>query len=361
MGKGERATMIEAGQQDLWSLYPLMRESRCFELAVKKLWEDGLISGEMHLGIGEEGIAAGVVLQLRDGDAMALDHRGTPELLMRGVDPVLLLRELLGRPDGLCGGRGGHMHLFSREHLACSSGIVGASGPAAAGFALAAAYLGNGSVAVGFFGEGALNQGSLMESMNLAAAWKLPMLFVCKDNDLAITTVSSSVTGATIEERVRGFGLPVRSVDGWQALAVHSAAGECLERARAGAGPSFLHARCAHPHGHVLGDPLVRSMSLAAVPRTISALAGSLFGSGARVGQRLEVLSEVTASARQAIRDRSSEKDPIEVARKELAAIDRARLSDLERVVDEKMNKIVAAALAPWSPVARDPQPAGEP
>lgn len=132
---------------DLWSLYALMLKSRLFEEAIAKLWHDGLISGEMHLGTGEEAIIAGVVAHLRDGDAMALDHRGTSAWLMRGVDPVLLVREMLGYPDGLCGGMGGHMHLFSKEYLAASSGIVGAEGPAAAGFALAAQYSRPGAVA----------------------------------------------------------------------------------------------------------------------------------------------------------------------------------------------------------------------
>ncbi|MCK5315674.1 MAG: pyruvate dehydrogenase (acetyl-transferring) E1 component subunit alpha, partial [Anaerolineales bacterium] len=95
-----------------------MYKSRLFENKVTQLWEDGKISGEMHLGIGEEAIAAGVVTQMQDGDALALDHRGTPPLLMRGVDPVQILRELLGRSDGLCAGMGGHMHLYSRQHLA---------------------------------------------------------------------------------------------------------------------------------------------------------------------------------------------------------------------------------------------------
>ncbi|MEJ2267197.1 MAG: thiamine pyrophosphate-dependent enzyme, partial [Anaerolineales bacterium] len=155
---------------DLWDLYRQMLRSRLFEQSVQELWEAGKISGEMHMGIGEEAIVAGVVCQLQEGDAMALDHRGTPPLIMRGVDPVLLLRELLGRPDGLCRGMGGHMHLFSRKHLAASSGIVGASGPAGVGFALAAEYLRPGNVAVAFFGEGSVNQGMMMEAMNLAAA-----------------------------------------------------------------------------------------------------------------------------------------------------------------------------------------------
>jgi pyruvate dehydrogenase E1 component alpha subunit len=180
---------------DLWSLYALMLKSRLFEEATAKLWHEGLISGEMHLGTGEEAIIAGVVSHLNDGDAMALDHRGTAAMLMRGVDPILLLREFLGYKDGLCGGMGGHMHLFSKEHLAASSGIVGSEGPAAAGFALAAQYSRPGAIAVAFFGDGAMNQGMLMESMNLAAIWKLPVLFVCKDDGWAITTKSESSTG----------------------------------------------------------------------------------------------------------------------------------------------------------------------
>jgi TPP-dependent pyruvate/acetoin dehydrogenase alpha subunit len=166
---------------DLWPLYALMKKSRLFEEAVTKLWKDGLISGEMHLGTGEEAIFAGIISQLCPGDAIALDHRGTAAFLMRGVDPVQLLREILGHPGGLSGGMGGHMHLFSKDHLAASSGIVGASGPAAVGFGLAVQYLQPGAIAVSFFGEGAMNQGMLMESINLSSVWNMPVLFVCKD------------------------------------------------------------------------------------------------------------------------------------------------------------------------------------
>ena len=141
---------------DLWSLYALMLKSRLFEEAVMQLWNDGLISGEMHLGTGEEAIVAAVVSQLIDGDALALDHRCTPPLIIRGVDPVSILRELLGQEDGLCGGMGGHMHLFSKAHLAASSGIVGSSGPAGVGFALAAQHLRPGTISVAFFGEGSM-------------------------------------------------------------------------------------------------------------------------------------------------------------------------------------------------------------
>jgi TPP-dependent pyruvate/acetoin dehydrogenase alpha subunit len=235
---------------DGWSLYSLMKKSRRFEEAVAQLWKDGLISGEMHL--------AGVVSQLLPGDAMSVDHRSSAAFIMRGVDPVLLLREMLGRADGLCGGQGGHMHLFSKEHLAASSGIVGAEGPMAAGFALAAQYLHPGAISVAFFGEGAMNQGMLMESMNLASTWNLPVVFVCKDDGWAITTRPADSTGGIMGERVRGLGVAYIKVDGLDVQQAWQAAQKAIERARSGKGPTFLHARCVHLEGHFLGLILLR-------------------------------------------------------------------------------------------------------
>ncbi|MHA2182643.1 MAG: thiamine pyrophosphate-dependent enzyme, partial [Promethearchaeota archaeon] len=110
---------------DLWKLYRMMLRSRLFEESVTELWEKGKISGEMHLGTGEEAIIAGVISQLEEGDAIAIDHRGTPPLIMRGIDPILLLLEFLGHSQGLCAGQGGHMHLFSKKELVATSGIVG--------------------------------------------------------------------------------------------------------------------------------------------------------------------------------------------------------------------------------------------
>lgn len=189
---------------DRWGLYRRMLHSRLFERAIRELWERGDISGEMHLGTGEEAIVAAIVSQLHERGAIALDHRGTPAMLMRGIDPVELLDEFLGLPTGICRGMGGHMHLYSREHRIASSGIVGASGPTAVGFALSATRLRPDTVAVAFFGEGAINQGMLMEAMNLASAWELPVLFVCKDNEWAGSSASSPLTGGNPTERARG-------------------------------------------------------------------------------------------------------------------------------------------------------------
>jgi TPP-dependent pyruvate/acetoin dehydrogenase alpha subunit len=334
---------------DLWSLYALMLKSRLFEEAVTQLWKDGLISGEMHLGTGEEAVIAGIVSQLRTSDAMALDHRGTSPLLMRGVDPVLILRELLGRPDGLCGGRGGHMHLFSKDHLAASSGIVGAAGPAAVGFALAARYLRPGAITVGFFGDGAMNQGMLMESMNLASVWNLPVLFVCKDDQWAITTKSCIMTGGSLSERVRGFGVPYIDVNGFDVNKVWEVAYQAIERARSGQGPTFIHASCVHLEGHFLGYQLlrvtrnpIREMPGIAVPLTRSFLSPG----GTSLVDRLAGLRVVISAILTTLRDprRYVTNDPVKLTRAALKS-DSARLKELENSTEQEIAKVVSSAL----------------
>ena len=334
---------------DLWILYRQMLRGRLFEEAVSQLWHEGLISGEMHLGTGEEAVIAGVVSHLRDGDAMALDHRGTAAMLLRGVDPVALLREMLGRPDGLCGGWGGHMHLFSREHLAASSGIVGASGPTAAGFALAAKYLRPGSVAVAFFGDGAVNQGMLLEAMNLAAVWRLPVLFVCKDDGWAITTRAAEATAGNLADRVRGLGVEPLEADGLEVEEVYRVAGGAVEALRRGDSPRFLHARCVHLEGHFLGFQLLRAVRepLREVPRIAGGLTRSLLrGSGAPPGKRFIGLKEILRAMLDTVRDprQRRENDPVARARERLTA-DPERLRALEEEVQQEMREILTRAL----------------
>ena len=334
---------------DLWRLYDQMLRSRLFEEAVSAFWHQGLISGEMHLAIGEEGIAAGTVLQLREGDALALDHRGTPPMLMRGVDGVALMQELLGLPDGLSGGMGGHMHLYSRAHLAASSGIVGASGPAGVGFALAAQRLRPRSVALAFFGEGALNEGMLMESFNLALVWQLPLVFVCKDNNWSITTPSDEMFGGELVRRVEGFGLPVSQIDGADVLAVWRAAEKAIERARTGGGPSFLHARCRHFEHHFLGYQLAK---LADAPHTqLNVVAGFLKAlvkrRGAGLKERAGVLQYVGRILRGTHQEsRAKQDDPLVRARQKLQ-VDSQRLAHMEEQAVAETHNLMEAALAP--------------
>jgi TPP-dependent pyruvate/acetoin dehydrogenase alpha subunit len=334
---------------DLWTLYAEMKRSRLFELAIAQLWEDGLISGEMHLGVGEEAIIGGIVSQLREDDALALDHRGTAALLLRGIDPVLILRELLGHPQGLCGGQGGHMHLFSKEHLCASSGIVGAAGPAAAGFALAAQYLRPQSIAVAFFGEGAINQGMLLEAMNLAAVWMLPVLFVCKDDSWAITSRSSEFTGGTLNERARGFGILYKEIDGFDVAMVWHAARQAIEFIRDGHGPYFLHVHCVHLEAHFLGYQLLRATRdpLREMPRIALPLTRALLHTrGASLRERRDGTNIVIAALTDTLRDprRSTAYDPIERTRNLLIA-DADRLNDLEQQIEREVENVLAASL----------------
>ena len=327
-----------------------MLKSRLFEEAIAQLWHDGLISGEMHLGTGEEAVIAGVVSQLREGDSIALDHRGTAALFMRGVDPVLILREMLGYPDGLCSGKGGHMHLFSKEHLAASSGIVGAEGPAAAGFALAAQYSKSDAAAVAFFGEGAMNQGMLLESLNLTSAWKLPVLFVCKDDNWSITTESEKVTGGDLNARVNGFGIPVDEIDGCDVTAVWEASNSAIKRARSGQGPTFIHARCVHFEGHFLGFQLLRTIRepIKEMPKISVPLIRSLLKpGGASLTQRIAGLKDILEAVIKTLRDprRDSDNDPVQRTRKTLLT-ELGRLLELENLVKKEISSILETALS---------------
>lgn len=336
---------------DPWMLYRWMLTSRHFEQEVARLWRAGLVSGEMHLGTGEEGISAGVVTHLDEGDAMALDHRGTPPLLMRGANPVSLLREILGREDGLCRGRGGHMHLFIPELLSASSGIVGASGPIAAGFALASQQLRPGRVAVAFFGEAAMNEGALLESFNLSVAWRLPVLFVCKDNGWSITTHSPTMTGGDLLERARAFGMPAADVDGTDVLAVHALTEAILPHLRQGNGPAFLLARCVHLDGHFLGDALLeaarRPLHVLA-PMVIPLGRSALSRHGASFRDRSHAVTDLLTRAGRASSAARSLPDPLDRTRQALIAEgDRLRT----------MEAAVAAEVRAWVDVALEETP----
>jgi pyruvate dehydrogenase E1 component alpha subunit len=336
-------------QLNLWSLYGKMFQSRLFEEAVAQLWEDGLISGEMHLGTGEEAIIAGVLDHLQDGDAMALDHRGTAPLLMRGVDPFLILHELLGHPDGLCGGKGGHMHLFSKEHLAASSGIVGSAGSTAVGFALAARYLRPGKIAVAFFGEGAMNQGMLMESMNLAAIWNLPVLFVCKDDNWSITTNSTQTTGGSLPQRVSGLGLSVFDADGRDVKAVWHTAQEAIGQLRQGLGPAFLHTKCVHLDAHFLGFQLVRvtQYPLKEIPGiTLPLIRSFLQPGGASIRERfsgVKLILQTTMATRQDPR-LDNRNDPIVRTRQRLV-YEAPQLEALESTIRKEITTLISTVL----------------
>lgn len=336
---------------DPWHLYEQMLRCRLFEKEVIQFWQEGEISGEMHLSMGEEGVVVGIVDQLIEGDAMALDHRGTAPILCRGVDPTLLLKEFLGKPDGLCGGMGGHMHLFSPQHMAASSGIVGASGPAACGFALANQRLRPGNISIAFFGEGAVNEGMMMEAFNLAAVWQLPVLFVCKDDGLALMTQSSRVSGGNLLDRARSFGLRTLDVDGSDVEDVWNKVKVEIERLRKGEGPVFVHALCAHLEGHFLGDALIRlnQMSLGeTMKRTITLIKAHFQTRGAPLAERSAALKEMLGLISERGRKyRAKEGDPLPPLRKKLSKIDDERLRGVEGRVKQDIDKVIKQASVP--------------
>lgn len=293
-------------------LYFQMVRMRAFEEAIADWWARGLISGELHLGIGEEGIIAGVVAHLRAGDSMALDHRSTPPMVARGSDLEKLLLELLGHSKGIGGGKGGHMHLFDRSLLTASSGIVGAGSPTACGFALAHRQQGTDAVAVAFFGESTMNQGMVMESLNLAAIWKLPVLFVVKDNDWAISTRSSSMTGGDLVDRARSYGIPAQRIDGSDVVKVWSVSKKAIDRARAGKGPYFIHATCSRPHGHFEHDPLLlRLKEPKLLARDIRELIASASVASESIPKKIGGIGSVGRAIAGAALGRISAKDPL--------------------------------------------------
>ena len=327
-------------------LYAQMCRIRYVEEAIGALWRRGLVSGEMHLGIGEEAVVAGVLAHVEDGDSLALDYRSTPALVARGVNLEALLLELLGSEEGLCRGRGGHMHLMSPEHLAAASGIVGAPAPLACGFGLAAQYAVSDRITVAFFGDGAMNEGMLMESLNLAAVWRLPVVFVCKDNRWAVTTRSSAVTAGGLRRRARGFALPVAKVDGNDVEAVWRTAQHAVQRARRGRGPSFLLVRCQRIEGHFLGDPLVRLVDaageLAAEMRPL--VVALREQPGAPISVRLRALATVGQKLGMVAIERAiSRRDPLVRAAQRLPEEVTAHLRDTARA---EVDTAVRSALA---------------
>lgn len=239
---------------ELSDLYRTMRMIRSFEEAVVKMVNTNEIPGVTHEYIGQEAVATGMCSALTAEDVLTSTHRGHGHLIARGADPGRMFAELMAREDGLNHGRGGSMHVADVSlGIYGANGIVGAGAPFAAGAASVPGPSGP-RVSVAFFGDGALNQGTLLETFNLAAAWELPMVFCCENNGYAVTTPASKSSKVTPLERAAGFGLAARSVDGMDVEAVAEAARWAVDHARSGAGPVFLDCRCYRFVGHNTGE-----------------------------------------------------------------------------------------------------------
>jgi pyruvate dehydrogenase E1 component alpha subunit len=239
------------------ALYRTMLTIRVFEQRVAREFRTGDIPGFVHMYIGEEAVAAGVCANLEDSDYVTSTHRGHGHCIAKGCDLRRMMAEIYGREDGLCRGRGGSMHIadFSRGMLGANA-IVGGGIALATGAGLASSVRGGGRVAVAFFGDGAANQGVLHESLNLAAIWKLPVLYVCENNGFAESTPAAYATSVPdVASRAASYGIPGVVVDGADVLAVYAAAHEAVQRARAGDGPTLLEVKTYRFMGHFEGDP----------------------------------------------------------------------------------------------------------
>ena len=251
---------VDFGSDALTELYRTMARIRFFEESIGGVYIDEMaegrsLLGELHLSIGQEAIAAGVCNHLRKEDSVTSYYRGHGHAIAKGVDIGRIAAEILGRETGLCKGKGGHMHLFDASRNFSTTGIVGAQLPLGLGPALTFKTLGKDLVSVVFFGDGAANQGTFHESMNLASVWKLPVVFVCEDNAWAMSvpkTASTSVQDNA--QRAAGYSMPGVVVDGNDILAVWKAAHAAVARATSGEGPTLLDCKTYRFRGHIEGD-----------------------------------------------------------------------------------------------------------
>jgi acetoin:2,6-dichlorophenolindophenol oxidoreductase subunit alpha len=236
----------------------LMLTIRLFDERALALYRAGEMRGTTHPYIGMEAVGVGVTLALGPNDWVTSTHRGHGHTIAKGGDPRKMMAELLGRATGYSGGKGGSMHIADMDkHMLGANGIVGGGMGLATGAALTAKLQKTGAVAICFFGDGALEQGILHETTNLAAIWKLPVVFVCENNQYAMSARSDwSVAGGDPAKRAAGYGIPGVTVDGMNLFAVNAAASEFVERARQGDGPAYLVCTTYRYHGHHAGDPL---------------------------------------------------------------------------------------------------------
>jgi pyruvate dehydrogenase E1 component alpha subunit len=248
------------------------------------------VPGSLHLYIGQEAIAVGVCAHLGDRDYVTSTHRGHGHYLAKGGNVAAMFAEIWGKREGICRGMGGSMHVADlSKGMLGANGVVGAGLAIATGAALGAQLDGDGKVAVCFFGDGANNEGAFHESLNMAAIWKLPVLFVCENNTFSEFTPSREITAGRIDDRARAFGVPTGVVDGNDVVAVWNSAQELIAQARAGGGPSFLLADTYRIHGHmereqfILGEGSYRDEAEIAEWRAkdpIARLAGRLVAEG---------------------------------------------------------------------------------
>jgi len=251
-------TVTAPKTEELLDLFERMALIRATEKAAYDLFMSGLVKGTTHLAAGHEAVAVGTSAALRSDDYVFATYRGHHHAIARGATPEACLAELMSRATGLCAGKGGSMHLtVASGNMLGSYAIVGSHLPIACGAAWSAKLRGSGQVAVAFFGDGATNIGAFHEALNLAAVWRLPVLFVCENNLYMEYTPIAAVTAVAqpAADRAPAYGLPAEVVDGNDVVAVLEVASRAVERARAGDGPTIIEALTYRQYGHSRSDP----------------------------------------------------------------------------------------------------------
>lgn len=240
------------------ALLTMMERIRAFERQAElAATRDGLVLGAIHLSIGQEACAAGIISPLRGDDLLLSTHRGHGHTLAKGANPIAMMEELLGRAGGCCGGKGGSMHIadFGIGMLG-ANGVVSANIPIGAGAAHGIKILGDDRIVVDIFGDGAINRGPFLEGLNWAAVFGLPVLFVCEDNEWSATTHTADMTaGEGAAARARAFGIRTEEVDGNDVEAVVDIAADLVAAIRRDRAPAFLHAQTFRQGGHTYFDP----------------------------------------------------------------------------------------------------------
>lgn len=246
----------QLSRTEILEAYQAMRTIRRFEERIMDEVGTGDIPGNTHLYAGQEASAVGICMRLREDDYISSTHRGHGHCIAKGVDIDGMMAELFGRSGGICGGKGGSMHIADlRKGMLGANGIVAGGAPITCGAALSAKMRGTGQIAVAFAGDGAMNEGVMAESFNLAKIWNLPILFVIEDNEFGEATANSFASAGNFLQRAAGYAIPGIEVDGTDFFAVYEAAGEAITKVREGGGPMMLHIHVPRYYGHYSGDP----------------------------------------------------------------------------------------------------------
>jgi pyruvate dehydrogenase E1 component alpha subunit len=301
-------------------MYETIKRIRAFEDKAISLFQDGIVPGFTHAYCGQEAVAVGVCGALESGDRVASNHRGHGHILARGADTSRMLAEILGKRDGYLQGMGGELHIMDASiNILGANGIVGAGIPIAVGASLSDRLQGNDNVTISFFGDGATSEGYFHEALNLAAIWKLPVVFICENNLYGEFTPASEVVSGEIYRRAEGYGIPGLRVDGQDVLAVYEVAQKAIERARAGEGPTLIEAMTYRWYGHFYGE---------------EALTG-----------------DYSYRSDEEIADWKTNRDPVTLTRNRILAeglADEAELDRIDEAIDEEMES--ASQFAQASP-----------